>query len=317
MTEIRKLNKYQQRAVRHKQGPAIVFAGAGAGKTAVIEHRTARLLADGVDPTRILLLTFTNKAADEMLNRVAKQNPAAKLVAGGTFHSWARKLLLRYGKTIGLRANFTILDEDDAEKLMSECGFGIPNSESAKNRPDSGTLLKVIGYSRSNRVKLETSLRKVAPAFESQLKFVRIVAKAYRRGKIERNYVDFDDLLVLSVELLTAHQDLRRTVAATYDYVMVDEFQDTNRIQARLIELVGGLDDPLSTKNVMVVTDPGQSMYRFRGAWYGNTGSFISRWNPTIFPLSVNYRSTQAILNLANEIDRTVIDRPSPAVKGS
>jgi DNA helicase II / ATP-dependent DNA helicase PcrA len=147
-----------------------------------------------------------------------------------------------------------------------------------------------------------------APTFESQLKFVKRAAKAYRFAKTERNYVDFDDLLVGAGELLTAHQELRRKVMATYDYVMVDEFQDTNRIQARLIELVGGLDDPISTKNVMVVTDPGQSMYRFRGAWYGNTGSFISLWNPTIFPLSVNYRSTQEILDLANQIDRTFIN---------
>src|SRR5262245_17343490 len=115
MSKIKKLNKYQTAAVNHNQGPAVVFAGAGAGKTAVIEHRTTRLLSEGSDPARILLLTFTNKAADEMLKRVAEQNPTANLVEGGTFHSWARKLLLRYGKAIGLKQNFTILDEDDAE----------------------------------------------------------------------------------------------------------------------------------------------------------------------------------------------------------
>jgi DNA helicase-2/ATP-dependent DNA helicase PcrA len=308
MTRIKKLNKHQKAAIRHEDGPAVVFAGAGAGKTAVIEHRTARLLADEVDPTRILLLTFTNRAADEMLTRVAEQHPAARMIDGGTFHSWARKLLLHHGKAIGLRSNFTILDEDDAERLMSECGLAIADRRKPRNRPDGTTLVKLISHSRNNMVTLRKSLNKTAPNFEDQLGFVKAVAKAYRIAKIERSYVDFDDLLALSVKLLTNHHEIRRAVSSAYDYVMVDEFQDTNRIQARLIELVAGLDDPMSKRNIMVVTDPGQSMYRFRGAWYKNTDDFIARWQPAILPLGLNYRSTQAILDLANHVDRTQID---------
>jgi DNA helicase-2/ATP-dependent DNA helicase PcrA len=299
------LNEAQARAVMHGSGPLLVVAGAGTGKTRTLVHRVARLIADGAKPERILLLTFTRRAAQEMLSRVERLiGGSSRAVHGGTFHSTAHRLLRRFGAQAGLGSEFTIMDQSDAEDLMqlsrAHLGFG----EKKKRFPKKETLHHVYSRHVNTEIPVSALLAAEYPQFvELEEAFARIYAD-YTARKQERNLVDYDDLLLFWALLVgdaegsVASAGLADKIAALYDHVLVDEYQDTNVLQARILR---GMTRTHS--NITVVGDDAQSIYSFRGATVRNIMDFPVQFNGAqVVPLEENYRSTQPILDVTNTL---------------
>ncbi|MFN8543889.1 MAG: ATP-dependent helicase [Candidatus Binatia bacterium] len=296
------LNAAQYEAATTLEGPVLVIAGAGSGKTRTLVYRVARLIESGVPAERILLLTFTRKAAEEMLRRAsALVGMSCDRIAGGTFHSFANTVLRRSGHHLGLPAGFTILDRTDAEDVVSLLRARAGLDRKDRRFPRKGAILEVfsMAVNRSTSVPdlLETSYAHLAEHLDDLLR----LEEQYRTYKRERGLADYDDLLVLLRDLLRERPEVAEQLSRTFRYVMVDEYQDTNRLQA---EIVQGL--AVAHQNVMAVGDDSQSIYSFRGATFRNIMDF-----PRLFPgthlikLEENYRSTEPILRLAN----AVIDR--------
>jgi len=300
------LNPQQLAAVTAPDGPSLVIAGAGSGKTRTLIYRVAYLIDKGVDPTRILLLTFTRKAAQEMLQRAGLLIGArSEQVAGGTFHSVANMLLRRYGRPIGLEPGFTILDRGDAEDLIALVRAQLGLNEKEKRFPRKATIAEIFSKSENTLSSLEDVLLAEFPHFADYLADLEQLKKAYAAAKRQKQLLDYDDLLVKLWELLKAHEPTRHAISRNFQYILVDEYQDTNRLQA---ELVRGL--AATHKNVMAVGDDAQSIYAFRGATFRNIMDFPALFpGTTIFKLEENYRSTQPILNLANEIIRGATEK--------
>jgi DNA helicase-2/ATP-dependent DNA helicase PcrA len=295
----RELNPAQLEAATTLEGPVLVIAGAGSGKTRTLVYRVARLVESGVPPGRILLLTFTRKAAEEMLRRAgALVGASCEQVAGGTFHSFANTVLRRLATRVGLTPGFTILDRADAEDVIALLRTRAGLDRKDRRFPRKGAILEILSMAvnRSTTVPelVETSYAHLCDHLDDLVR----LAEEYTRYKREKNLVDYDDLLVLLRDLLRDHADVALKLSRTFRYVMVDEYQDTNRLQA---EIVRGL--AVAHQNVMAVGDDSQSIYSFRGATFRNIMDF-----PQLFPgtrivkLEENYRSTQPILGLANAI---------------
>ncbi|MFC1858294.1 ATP-dependent helicase [Thermodesulfobacteriota bacterium] len=300
----KELNPAQLEAVRYNEGPLLVIAGAGSGKTRTLTYRVARLVEEGVSPFAILLLTFTRKASQEMLKRATHLlDDRCEGVSGGTFHSFANMILRRYASYLGFESGFAILDRADSEELigMSRKELGIKSS--ARAFPKKQTLANIYSKAINKVLSIEEVVRDDYPHFVGNLEDIAFLFHAYTQRKTESNFLDYDDLLVQLRRLLSEHPNLRERISSTYRYIMVDEYQDTNEIQAEIINLLASVH-----KNVMVVGDDSQSIYAFRGANFKNIMKF-----PEVFPgtriikLEENYRSVQPILNLTNEI----IDRAS------
>jgi len=297
------LNVEQQRAVVHPGGPLLIVAGAGTGKTRTLVHRVAHLIEGGVAPERILLLTFTRRAAQEMLSRAERLVGAASArVHGGTFHGTANRLLRRYGPSAGLPSDFTILDQADAEDLMqlarAAAGPGKPHE---KRFPKKETLHWLYSRHVNTEIPLETLLGDELPAFVEHEPAIRAVLREYTRRKAERNLLDYDDLLLSWAMLLERGGELADRMAALYDHVLVDEYQDTNALQARILRgMVGRGGAPA---NLTVVGDDAQSIYSFRGATVRNILDFPRDFGgATLVALEQNYRSTPAILDVSNAV---------------
>jgi ATP-dependent DNA helicase UvrD/PcrA len=296
------LNEAQYEAATTLQGPVLVIAGAGSGKTRTLVYRVARLVESGVNPAQVLLLTFTRKAAEEMLRRAAALVGAScEHVAGGTFHSFANTVLRRTGRVIGLAPGFTILDRSDAEDVVNllRARAGLDRKE--RRFPRKGAILELfsMAVNRSTTVPelVETSYGHLGDHLDDLVRLER----GYRDYKREQGLVDYDDLLVLLRDLVRDHRDVAEQLSRTYRYVMVDEYQDTNRLQAEIVRGLAALHD-----NVMAVGDDSQSIYSFRGADFRNIMDFEKLFPGTrLVKLEENYRSTPPILNLAN----AVIDR--------
>lgn len=295
----RELNAQQLAAVTAKDGPALVIAGAGSGKTRTLVYRLAYLIDSGVEPEAILLLTFTRKAAEEMLKRAGLLIGApSERVVGGTFHSVANMLLRRFGRSIGLEASFTILDRGDAEDVIGLLRGSLGLNEKDKRFPRKGTVAEMFSKCANTLMPLEDVVLAEFAHFAEHLEDLRKLSVAYERNKAQRQLLDYDDLLVKLRDLLTRDESARRTISQRFRYILVDEYQDTNRLQADIIRHLAA-----THQNVMVVGDDSQSIYGFRGATFRNIMEF-----PTLFPgtttykLEENYRSTQPILSLANEI---------------
>jgi DNA helicase II / ATP-dependent DNA helicase PcrA len=300
------LNPSQLAAVTHRDGPILVIAGAGSGKTRTLIYRVARLIESGVPPGAILLLTFTRRASQEMLRRVEQLvGDRTRAVAGGTFHSFANLTLRQFGSAVGLKPNFTILDRSDMEDvvnlLRTRKGFG----SRERRFPKKGTITEVISMARNKRRDLGEEIEFDFPHFvEHRDDLVRLAA-AYDTYKRERGLLDYDDLLYRLAELLEQNENVRRRLSDTYRYIMIDEYQDTNLIQAELVRLLAA-----THRNVMAVGDDAQSIYSFRGANFRNIMDF-----PEIFPgarvvkLEQNYRSLQGILDVANEVISRAADK--------
>ncbi|MGB8169521.1 MAG: UvrD-helicase domain-containing protein [Chthoniobacteraceae bacterium] len=283
------LNPEQERAVRTTEGPLLILAGAGTGKTRVITARAALLVSQGIDPSHILAVTFTNKAANEMRERLAKTiDPAqAKKVTMSTFHALCVRILRSDIDKLGYKRNFSIYDEGDTTGLIKKI---ITKTAAKDEKLDPAVAKSLISKAKNN------GWREVSPGDEQSL--VAAVFARYQAELKTLNAVDFDDLLGLTVKLLTEHAEVRERWQRRFRYLMVDEFQDTNRLQ---LELVTNLAD--ARKNVAVVGDDDQSIYGWRGAEVSNILEFESHFpNPVVVKLEQNYRSTNAILNTANAL---------------
>ncbi len=275
------------------------MAGAGTGKTRTLIYRVARLVELGHPPPSILLLTFTRRASEEMLRRAALLlDRRCEKVAGGTFHSFANTLLRRHAVAAGFGENFTILDRADSQDLVGLIRHEVHAGNKAVRFPRKETLADLFSRAVNREEDVATAVEKEAPHFLYCMEEILAISRMYEATKRERNLMDYDDLLVHLATLLRENEAVRRTVSETCRHVLVDEYQDTNRIQAEILRLLAAAHD-----NVMAVGDDSQSIYSFRGASFRNIMDF-----PSDFPgakvvfLEENYRSRQPILDLTNEI---------------
>lgn len=295
----RELNAQQFAAVSAPVGPTLVLAGAGSGKTRTLIYRVAWLLEHGVPADRILLLTFTNKAAREMMQRVGELlGGVLSGLWGGTFHSVGMRILRRHADRLGYRADFTIADREDSKDLLSACivDAGIEVKESRFPKPEA--LSDMLSLAANTQRTVPEMLASNYPSFLPIEEQIVDVAKRYRERKRTTGAMDFDDLICLWVRLLREHADIRETYQRRFQHVLVDEYQDTNQLQSDLIDLVAG-----ANHNVMAVGDDSQSIYSWRGANFANILEFPKR-HPTaqVYKIETNYRSTPEILSLANAV---------------
>lgn len=293
----RELNQEQLDVVLHGDGPCLVLAGAGSGKTRTITYRVAYLLEQGVDPSSILLLTFTNKAAKEMLQRVGSLvGPQASRIWGGTFHSVASRLLRSCVEPLGYRSNFTILDADDADDLVKAVMKDLSIDPKARRFPSASVVQNIVSYARNTQRTIEKVLIAKHPHFAQFASDIVEIGVRYQERKKASNAMDFDDLLSL-MALVLEDPSLGSSFAQMFRYILVDEYQDTNTIQDRIVRGFAAIH-----KNVLVVGDDAQSIYAFRGADVKNILSFPQEWpDAKIFKLLTNYRSIPEVLELANE----------------
>ena len=296
-----RLNAAQYEAVTSVNGPHLIIAGAGTGKTRTITYRVAYLVELGVPPEAILLLTFTRRAAQEMLRRAAGLLDArCEKVAGGTFHSFANLVLRQYAPLLGFESSFSILDQSDAEDVLNLLRTQLRLDTRERRFPRKQTLLDIISKAVNTVRTIRETLHDEYPHFEDHLEDITKLQREYERYKASHNLMDYDDLLLMLRTLLRDNDQVRRSVSGRYRYIMVDEYQDTNRIQAEIVRLLAS-----EHRNVMVVGDDLQSIYSFRGATVRNILDFPEEFpDCAVIKLEENYRSTQPILNLTNEILR-------------
>lgn len=300
------LNPQQAAAATHGDGPLLIIAGAGTGKTRTLVYRVAHLIERGVPAERILLLTFTRRAAQEMLSRAERLvGGNSKRVHGGTFHATAHRLLRRYGQAAGLAKDFTIMDQGDSADLMQLSRAQLGYATKSKRFPKKETLQYVYSRHINTEISVEDIVRDSYPQFVDYLEdFAKIYAD-YTRRKQERNLVDYDDLLLFWALLLEASPELGKKISGLYDQILVDEYQDTNVLQARILR---GMCT--SHKNLTVVGDDAQSIYSFRGAHFRNILDFPKQFpGATIVALEQNYRSTQPILSVTNTLISRAAER--------
>ncbi|HET9793272.1 MAG TPA: ATP-dependent helicase [Thermoanaerobaculia bacterium] len=289
------LNAEQKDVVFAGSGPVLVIAGAGSGKTRTLVYRVSRLIESGVDPSKILLLTFTNKAAREMMRRVeALLTIDARKMAGGTFHSLGNRLLRQYGERIGLSPHFTILDPEDAREILEASTSDLQIKTLDRRFPKGDVLLDLYSFTINTERKLSEVLAERAPHFLTlHEEIVRVFGRYLERKKAARA-CDYDDLLLHWKTLLDT--ETGGELSRRFSHVLVDEYQDTNRLQG---EIVDGM--ARGHGNVTVVGDDAQSIYAFRGASFDNIIGFPERWpKAQVFRLTTNYRSVPEILALAN-----------------
>jgi len=293
------LNDEQFAAVTAPPGPLLVLAGAGSGKTRTLTYRVAHLLSQGVRPAEILLLTFTNKAAREMLHRVQELTGIeAHRFWGGTFHHIGHKILRVHGETVGLARGFTILDAEEADSLLREV---VETRDAAffkdKTHPRPGPLFEMISFARNTQRPLGETISRYYPQHEAVADLIGGFATAYRERKRRQNVVDYDDLLESWLELLRAAPDVAAHLQQRFRHALVDEYQDTNTLQAQIVDIVG------AHHRIMAVGDDAQCIYSWRGANFENILTFPDRHPGTqIHRIETNYRSTPSILAFANGV---------------
>ena len=293
------LNPDQARAVTFGDAPLLVIAGAGTGKTRTLIHRVAALVDRGVAPERILLLTFTRRAASEMLSRAERLvGSAGARVHGGTFHSVGHRLLRQFGPNAGLAGDFTIMDQSDAEDLMQLARGAMGFAKTAKRFPKKETLHWLYSRHVNTELPLDELLHRDVPHFLEYQEQITSLFADYTLRKQERNLVDYDDLLLFWALMLEASPELQARIAGLYEHVLVDEYQDTNLLQARVLRGMCTLH-----RRITVVGDDAQSIYAFRGAHFRNILDFPRQFpGATMVTLAQNYRSTQPILDLSNMV---------------
>lgn len=295
----RELNPAQFEAVSSVDGPHLIIAGAGTGKTRTIVFRVAYLVELGVRPEAILLLTFTRKAAQEMLRKAALLlDSRCEQVAGGTFHSFANTVLRRYAAHLGYESNYSILDQTDAEDVVNLLRTRMKFDTKERRFPRKETLYDLYSRSLNTMTPLAELLAADYPQYLEQEGDILAVHQAYVRYKKEHNLMDYDDLLLNLALLLRQQESVRAALSDRYRYIMVDEYQDTNRLQSEIVKLLA-----FRHRNLMVVGDDAQCIYSFRGSTIRNILTFgDENEGVKVVKLEENYRSTQPILNLANEI---------------
>ncbi|MEK9657009.1 MAG: UvrD-helicase domain-containing protein [bacterium] len=293
------LNPAQRKAVEFDNGPLLVIAGAGSGKTKTLVYRVVRLVSTGIPPEKILLLTFTRKSAQEMLTRASKVlDQRCHDVAGGTFHAFATLILREFSQTLGFNSQFIILDRSDAEDILQLLRKNYKALLTEKRFPKKNTLLDIIGKCLNTQSSISDVLQTHYPQFLDYVEEITAISAAYKQKKKDMQVMDYDDLLIYLDDLLKQNDDVRRILQQRFKYIMVDEYQDTNRIQSSILfNLVD------SQRNLMVVGDDSQSIYSFRGANFKNIMSFEEQYpGTTRIMLEQNYRSKSPILDLTNAV---------------
>ena len=291
------LNPQQLEVVTAGDGPLLVIAGAGSGKTRALTYRVAYLIESGIQPGRIMLLTFTNKAAREMLFRVEGLVPFdMQALWGGTFHSVGARVLRTHAKLAGLEPSFTILDRRDACDVMQACLDDMGYTKKESLLPQGNVLANMYSLVRNTRCTVADMLERRYPYFTDYTDVISAVFSSYQKRKQKLNVCDFDDLLCLWLGLLEEQDELRRYYAGRFQHVLIDEYQDTNRLQADICDVLAG-----EHRNIMAVGDDAQSIYSFRGADFANIMRFPERYpDARMYKLEYNYRSSPAIVSLAN-----------------
>ncbi len=293
------LNEAQYEAATTMEGPVLVIAGAGSGKTRTLVYRLAHLVERGISPEQILLLTFTRKAAQEMVSRASLLlDDSCRRVMGGTFHAVANQLLRRHAACLGYAPNFTILDQADAEGIVNLIKSSLGLGGESRRFPSKRLIVAIISKAVNKGISIADLLDGEYGHFHDFLDDLLLIRDHYQKFKVEHGLMDYDDLLINWQRLLAEHPAVRDELAGRFRYLMVDEYQDTNPIQAEIVRLMAS-----PRNNVMVVGDDSQSIYSFRGADFRNIMDF-----PRLFPgtriirLEENYRSTQPILSVTNAI---------------
>ncbi len=291
------LNTAQYAAVTHGEGPVLVIAGAGSGKTRTLVYRMAFLLEQGIMPESILLLTFTRRSAQEMLWRAGRiSDQSCRRVVGGTFHATANMLLRRHGHHLGFNSGFTIIDRGDAEGIINLLKSSLGLTGPGKRFPAKGVVLNLISGSVNKSRPIEDLVYESQSHLSEYIDDFLAIQRHYHQFKTEHGLMDYDDLLVNWQRLLVESDQAQYDVCSRFNYILVDEYQDTNLIQAEIVRLMAHNHD-----NVMVVGDDAQSIYSFRGADFYNIMRFPDQFPGTsIIKLEQNYRSTQPILGLTN-----------------
>ena len=293
------LNDEQFAAVTAEPGPLLILAGAGSGKTRTLTYRVAYLLSKGVRPSEILLLTFTNKAAKEMLHRVHDLTGVEPgRFWGGTFHSIGNRALRIYGDAIGLQKNFTILDADESESMLKQV-VEIENKTffKEKTNPKPGPLFSVLSLARNTQKSIADTVDHYFPQYSEIKHMLPPFAAAYAEKKRAQGVLDYDDLLELWLELLKKAPDVAAYFSQRFRHVLVDEYQDTNTIQSQIVDALA------AHHQVMAVGDDAQCIYSWRGADFENLMTFEDRHPGTVIHrIETNYRSTPQILQLANGV---------------
>lgn len=314
------LNEEQYQVVTQAEGPCLVLAGAGSGKTRTIVYRVVYLIERGVNPENILLVTFTNKASKEMLFRVESLlGRYPDKLWGGTFHHIGNRILRQYAKMLNFEANFTILDEEDSKSLIKQVvkEIGIDSSASLgagskdKRFPSPAVIKDLLSYAKNSQTPFAEVIEGRHPQWLKIEGQIKDIAEKYRLKKINANAMDFDDLLVNWLKLLRERPNVRDRLATQFKYILVDEYQDTNHIQASIIKELASVH-----KNVLVVGDDAQSIYSFRAADIGNILNFPKVFPAAkIFKLETNYRSTPEILGVANEVIKQNVNQFSKVLQ--
>ena len=291
------LNDQQYEVVMAGSGPILVIAGAGSGKTHTIVYRLARLVDEGIAPSSILLATFTNKAAKEMLLRASSVIKGdLRSVFGGTFHHIGNLILRQYAHLIGFDRNFSIMDREDSSDLIKDCIVQAKVNPKEKNFPKANVIQSILSFSADTETEISNLICRDYSYLIENISVIKKIDELYKKRKKELNMMDFSDLLSNTSLLLEENQEVLEVFQNRFKYVLVDEYQDTNKIQARIIDLLSG-----KWKNLTVVGDDAQSIYSFRGAYFENIVTFPERYpDAKVFKLEENYRSTNPILQLAN-----------------
>lgn len=291
------LDEQQYQIVTAEDGPTLVIAGAGSGKTRTVTYRVARLIESGVAVDRIMLVTFTNKAAREMLQRVDQLvKTDARKIWGGTFHSIANRVLRRDAEVLGYSQRFTILDTEDAKDILDLAIEDAKVDRKAKKFPQPSLLQDLFTLSINKEIPLEQLIEQEYSSLVPVLEGVQLVFENYRKRKKASNVMDYDDLLVNWKKLLLNHPTVKQTWCQHFKHVLVDEYQDTNKLQSDIVDLLAS-----EHRNVMVVGDDAQSIYAFRGANFANIMGFSERYaDAKVMHLSNNYRSRPEIVAVAN-----------------
>lgn len=288
------LNEQQYNAAIHMKDPAVIVAGAGSGKTHTLISRIEHLVDEGADPNRIVMLTFTNSAADEMKYRASQVNEECKKVLATTYHKYCSLILRRYGSVLGIEPSFETLTPAKYKTLIEYVKSSNDKYEQLKGFPSAAKLDTLFSVLVNCGIPLRDLITGLPfECYYNEIKDLFNEVKAYG---LKNQQLNFDDLLVYMNKLLNI-PDVCEKIANTFDYLMVDEFQDTNTLQLDILTKLGQYN-----KNIVVVGDISQSIYKFRGAKATNITSFVKFFNPTIYTLTLNYRSTQEILDAANDI---------------
>lgn len=294
----KELNDQQRAVVSCGPGPILVIAGAGSGKTRTLIYRVAWLVENGAPPESILLMTFTNKAAQEMLRRVSTLlNLDSLKIWGGTFHHIGNRMLRKFAKLSGFTSDFTIIDRDDSRTLMDSSTEAIIDKKARpKKFPRGNVLVDIYSYSVNTQQPLVDTVEQKYPYFMHLMEEIELILRKYSERKRKLNVLDFDDLLTYWKLLLEENESVRDWCGKRFSNILVDEYQDTSKIQGDIVDLIAK-----KNRNLMVVGDDAQSIFAFRGASFRNIIQFPERYpDAKTFKLEVNYRSSPQILSLAN-----------------